>query len=49
MDRDGLPEDPAKQWEVLLCIIAFEEKKKDRGPEGAIETLTYVFNHKGIR
>ncbi|XP_047040235.1 SET and MYND domain-containing protein 4-like isoform X2 [Helicoverpa zea] len=49
MERDGLPEDPAKQWEVLLCIIAFEEKKIDRRPDGAIETLTYVFNHKGIR
>ncbi|KAJ8738029.1 hypothetical protein PYW08_000624 [Mythimna loreyi] len=49
MDRDGLPEDPAKQWEVLLCIIAFEEKKIDRRPDGAFETLTYIFNHKGIR
>uniref|UniRef100_A0A2A4J7W7 SET domain-containing protein n=1 Tax=Heliothis virescens TaxID=7102 RepID=A0A2A4J7W7_HELVI len=49
MERDGLPEDPAKQWEVLLCIIAFEEKKIDRRPDGAMETLTYVFNHVGIR
>lgn len=49
MERDGLPEDPAKQWEVLLCIIAFEEKKIDRRPDGAIEALTYFYNHKGIR
>ncbi|XP_026741633.1 SET and MYND domain-containing protein 4-like isoform X3 [Trichoplusia ni] len=49
MESDVLPEDPAKQWEILLCIIAFEEKNNNRRADGSLDNLAYFWKHHGIR
>ncbi|XP_023940800.1 SET and MYND domain-containing protein 4 [Bicyclus anynana] len=45
----GLPEDCAKQWEILLLLLSSEEKKIDRTTEDEIDTMNYFYNNEGVR
>lgn len=44
-----LPEDCAKQWEVLLLLIASEEKKIDRTNDNEIDTMNYFLKNEGVK
>ncbi|KAG6456322.1 hypothetical protein O3G_MSEX009676 [Manduca sexta] len=49
MSNIELPDDCAKQWEILLLLISAEEKKIDRTSDGEIDTMNYFFKNEGIR
>ncbi|XP_039763788.1 SET and MYND domain-containing protein 4-like [Pararge aegeria] len=49
MNSLGLPEDCAKQWEILLLLLSAEEKKIDRTSEDEIDTMNYFYNNEGVR
>lgn len=49
MNNIDLPEDCAKQWEILLLLISSEEKKIDRTSESEIDTMCYFFKNEGVR
>ncbi|CAG9558093.1 unnamed protein product [Danaus chrysippus] len=49
MNSVNLPEDCAKQWEILLLLLSSEEKKIDRTHETEIDTMNYFYNNKGVR
>ncbi|XP_032527329.2 SET and MYND domain-containing protein 4-like [Danaus plexippus] len=49
MNSVNLPEDCARQWEILLLLLSSEEKKIDRTHESEIDTMSYFYNNKGVR
>ncbi|KOB78723.1 Uncharacterized protein OBRU01_01856 [Operophtera brumata] len=49
MDKVMLPEDCAKQWEILLLLIASEEKKIDRTNDNEIDTMNYFLKNEGVK
>lgn len=49
MNNVMLPEDCAKQWEVLLLLIASEEKKIDRTNDNEIDTMNYFLKNEGVK
>lgn len=44
-----LPDDCAKQWEILLLLIASEEKKIDRTNDDEIDTMNYFLKNEGVK
>ncbi|XP_047543980.1 SET and MYND domain-containing protein 4-like [Vanessa atalanta] len=46
---NNMPEDCAKQWEILLLLLSSEEKKIDRTNENEIDTMNYFYNNKGVQ
>lgn len=44
-----LPEDCSKQWEILLLLIASEEKKIDRTNDNEIDTMNYFLKNEGVK
>lgn len=49
MDSISMPDDCAKQWEILLLLLSSEEKKIDRTSESEVDTMTYFYKNKGVR
>lgn len=49
MSSVSLPEDCAKQWEVLLLLLSAEEKKIDRTGDTEIDTMNYFCNNEGVK
>lgn len=49
MNDINLPEDCAKQWEILLLLLSSEEKKIDRTSENEIDTMNYFLKSEGVR
>ncbi|CAB3226421.1 unnamed protein product [Arctia plantaginis] len=48
MNKITLPEDCAKQWEILLLLISSEEKKIDRTSDTEIDTMGYFLKNEGV-
>lgn len=49
MNKITLPEDCAKQWEILLLLISSEEKKIDRTSDTELDTMCYFLKNEGVR
>ncbi|XP_028163407.1 SET and MYND domain-containing protein 4-like isoform X1 [Ostrinia furnacalis] len=49
MNNVHLPEDCAKQWEILLLLLSSEEKKIDRTSDSEIDTMNYFYKNEGVR
>ncbi|XP_049885417.1 SET and MYND domain-containing protein 4-like [Pectinophora gossypiella] len=49
MNSVSLPEDCAKQWEILLLLLSSEEKKIDRTSDTEVDTMNYFCNNEGVR
>lgn len=49
MNNVSLPEDCAKQWDMLLLLLSAEEKKIHKNKENEIELMRYLYKHEGIR
>ncbi|XP_053624231.1 SET and MYND domain-containing protein 4-like [Plodia interpunctella] len=49
MNNLSLPDDCAKQWEILLLLLSSEEKKIDRTTEKEIDTVNYFYRNEGVR
>ncbi|CAK1588395.1 unnamed protein product [Parnassius mnemosyne] len=49
MNSVSLPDDCAKQWEILLLLLSSEEKKIDRTSENEIDTMSYFCKNEGVR
>lgn len=49
MNNLNLPEECAKQWEILLLLISSEEKKIDKTTENEIDMMTYFCKNEGVR
>ncbi|KAM3968692.1 SET and MYND domain-containing protein 4 [Aphomia sociella] len=49
MNNISLPEDCAKQWEILLLLLSAEEKKIDRTSDSEIDTMNYFYKNEGVR
>lgn len=44
----NLPENCAKQWEILLLLLSSEEKKIDRTNDTEIDTMNYFYKNEGV-
>ncbi|XP_059055321.1 SET and MYND domain-containing protein 4-like [Achroia grisella] len=49
MNNIRLPEDCAKQWEILLLLLSAEEKKIDRTSDNEVDTMNYFYKNEGLR
>lgn len=49
MDGKPFPEDCAKQWEVLLLLLATEEKKMGITADFEVKTMDYFLKREGIK
>ncbi|XP_052751459.1 SET and MYND domain-containing protein 4-like [Galleria mellonella] len=49
MNNISLPEDCAKQWEILLLLLSAEEKKIDRTSDNEVDTMNYFYKNEGVR
>lgn len=49
MSKVKMPEDCAKQWEILLLLLSSEEKKIDRTSDCETDTMSYFLKNEGVR
>ncbi|KAI8431178.1 hypothetical protein MSG28_001216 [Choristoneura fumiferana] len=49
MSNFKMPEDCAKQWEILLLLLSSEEKKIDRTSDFETDTMNYFLKNEGVR
>lgn len=49
MNSVSLPDDCAKQWDILLLLLSSEEKKIDRTNDSEVDTMNYFIHNEGVR